>query len=138
MTTSHHFYIKMNLLYDFFVYYYESTFIMKKGGVDMVFEKLLCEHKSVIERYVYYRISNKDDADDIMQEIYMTAFQKFSTLKNINSFKAWIIEIAKNKCRDYYRSIAKSEELSFYNFYDFDIIQSRILRFPFHKNIYCI
>ena len=56
---------------------------------------------------------NKDDADDIMQEIYMTAFQKFSTLKNINSFKAWIIEIAKNKCRDYYRSIAKSEELSF-------------------------
>ncbi len=125
MTTSHHFYIKMNLLYDFFVYYYESTFIMKKGGVDMVFEKLLCEHKSVIERYVYYRISNKDDADDIMQEIYMTAFQKFSTLKNINSFKAWIIEIAKNKCRDYYRSIAKSEELSFYNFLQTDFEQSR-------------
>ncbi|MDE6659883.1 MAG: sigma-70 family RNA polymerase sigma factor [Eubacterium sp.] len=91
----------------------------------MDFEKLLCEHKSAIERFVYYRISNKDDADDILQEIYITAFQKFSMLNNIKSFKPWIIEIAKNKCRDYYRKTAKNEELSFYDFLRTDFEQSR-------------
>lgn len=33
----------------------------------------------------------------------MTAYQKFGQLKNKNSFKAWIISIARNKCNDYFR-----------------------------------
>lgn len=67
------------------------------------FEKQLDEVKSCVERYVKFKISSKEDALDVLQEIYLSAYQKFSQLKDITSFKAWIISIAKNKCADYYR-----------------------------------
>lgn len=69
----------------------------------MNFEELLAENKNVIERYVYFRISNIEDAEDILQETYLSAFQKFDFLKDKAHFKSWIIRIAKNKCNDYYR-----------------------------------
>ncbi|MFR5876306.1 MAG: RNA polymerase sigma factor [Eubacterium sp.] len=78
----------------------------------MDFEKLLNEHKRALERFVFYRISNKEDAEDILQETYLTAFQKFSTLKSKTQFKSWIIRIAKNKCNDYYRKNSKIPEFA--------------------------
>lgn len=76
----------------------------------MDFEILLNECRRVVERFVFYRISNIEDAEDILQETYLTAFQKFNTLKDKTQFKAWIIRIAKNKCNDYYRKSFKEPE----------------------------
>ena len=70
----------------------------------MNFEKLLADNKRVVERYVFFRISNKQDAEDILQETYLSAFQNFKSLNDKNLFKAWIIKIAKNKCNNYYRA----------------------------------
>lgn len=69
----------------------------------MCFEELLADNKGVIERYVFFRISNKEDAEDILQETYLSAFQNFNHLKDEAYFKSWLISIAKNKCNDYYR-----------------------------------
>ena len=45
------------------------------------FEQLLeSEHKPV-ERFVRFHISTKADADDVLQEVYITAYQKFQQLK---------------------------------------------------------
>ena len=70
------------------------------------FEKLLEINRSSVERFVRFRLSSKADADDVLQEIYLTAYQKFWQLKNKDSFKAWIISIARNKCNDYFRDKA--------------------------------
>lgn len=75
------------------------------------FEKLLATNHSAIERFVKYRISSTMDADDILQEIYLTAYQKFGQLKNETAFKPWIISIARNKCNDYFRKRATSLEV---------------------------
>jgi len=75
------------------------------------FEKLLSENKSPVERFVKYRLSSKADADDLLQEIYLTAYQKFPQLKNRESFKAWLLSIARNKCNDYYRQKAGPAEI---------------------------
>lgn len=69
----------------------------------MDFEALLADNKRIIERYVFFRISNKEDAEDILQETYLSAFQKYESLKDKTHFKSWIIRIAKNKCNDFYR-----------------------------------
>ena len=75
------------------------------------FEQLLeSEHKPV-ERFVRFHISTKADADDVLQEVYITAYQKFQQLKNRDSFKAWIISIARNKCNDYFRKKASQFEI---------------------------
>ena len=67
------------------------------------FEALLEGSRSAVERYVRYRVSPAADADDILQETYLTAFTRFDRLRRKESFKAWLITIAKNKCTDYYR-----------------------------------
>ena len=65
-----------------------------------------------VERFVRYRLPSQTDADDVLQEIYLTAYQRFAQLKNKNSFKAWIISIARNKCNDYFRIKAAQMEIS--------------------------
>ena len=67
------------------------------------FEKKLKDCDNMLKRYVYYKMPQKADADDILQETYITAFTKYTTLKNLNGFKAWILQIAKNKINDFYR-----------------------------------
>lgn len=75
------------------------------------FEKLLCEYRSAVERFVKYKLPSSFDADDILQEVYIAANRNFDTLSDKSNFKAWIISIARNKCNDYYRCSAKSMEI---------------------------
>lgn len=77
------------------------------------FEKLLEKEKSTVRRFVFYRLQNRADAEDVLQEIFLSAYTKFSLLKKESSFKAWILEIARNKCNDYYRKKALQNEVSF-------------------------
>ncbi len=75
------------------------------------FEKLLEAERVSVERFVRFRLNSKADADDVLQEIYLAACQKFHKLKNKDSFKAWIISIARNKCNDYFRTKAAQYEI---------------------------
>uniref|UniRef100_UPI004056E4E8 RNA polymerase sigma factor n=1 Tax=Acetatifactor sp. TaxID=1872090 RepID=UPI004056E4E8 len=77
------------------------------------FESFLAEYRREIERFVYFKISSKADADDVLQEVYLAAFQKFYMLSNKSNFKAWVISIARNKCNDYYRRKRNQEDVSF-------------------------
>ena len=76
------------------------------------FEKQLASVRISVERFVRYRLPSQTDADDVLQEIYLTAYQRFAQLKNKDSFKAWIISIARNKCNDYFRAKAAQMEIS--------------------------
>ncbi len=75
------------------------------------FEKLLKPERIVVERFVRFRIGSKADAEDVLQEVYLTAFEKFQQLKSHEHFKAWIISIARNKCIDYFRRKCSQLEL---------------------------
>lgn len=75
------------------------------------FESLLEAEQKPVERFVRFRISSKSDAEDVLQDVFFTAYQKFSQLKNKESFKAWIISIARNKSNDYFRKRAKAMEI---------------------------
>ena len=76
------------------------------------FEKLLESVYVGVERFVHYRIPSRVDADDVLQEVCLSAYHKFPQLKNKDAFKGWIISIARNKCNDYFRSKAMQMEIS--------------------------
>ena len=76
------------------------------------FEKLLADVSNGVERFVRYRLPPQTDADDVLQEVYLSAYRSFSGLKNKDAFKPWIISIARNKCNDYFRSKAAQMEIS--------------------------
>ena len=75
-----------------------------------IFESLLQECKSAVERTIFFRISSRADAEDVLQEVYLMAYRKFETLTDPMAFKAWLIRIAQNKCIDYYRRKAARAE----------------------------
>ena len=81
----------------------------------MDFDDLLHDNYRPLERFVTFRIGNREDAQDVIQEICLAAFQNFSSLNDISNFKPWLIGIARHKCNDYYRSKAKSAEVYFDN-----------------------
>lgn len=76
------------------------------------FEKLLQDNIVPLQRYVNFKINNKHDAEDIIQDVCLTATMKFDSLKNSSAFKAWLIGIASHKCNDYYRRKAKDMNIS--------------------------
>ena len=76
------------------------------------FEKLISNHLPAVERFINYKIHNKDDAQDILQDVLLGAFKNFEQLKNYESFRPWIIGIARNNCNAYYRKKSKIIELN--------------------------
>lgn len=75
------------------------------------FTVLLEEYRNSVERFVKFRIPSQTDAEDVLQEAYLTAYQKFDQLRERTSFKPWILSIARNKCNDYFRLKAKRMEI---------------------------
>ncbi len=75
------------------------------------FEQLLEAQRVAVERFVRFRIGDRADGDDVLQEIYLAAYQKFSQLKKQEAFKGWILSIARNKCNDYFRKKAAQYEI---------------------------
>ena len=72
------------------------------------FETLLVSSKTAVERWLKARISNRADAEDILQETCLAAFRGFAGLQNKASFLPWILGIARRKCADWYRVQAKN------------------------------
>ena len=75
------------------------------------FERLLNEYRRPVERYVRIRLSSHADAEDVLQEIYLTAYRRFSALRDHQAFLAWVLAIARSKCLDYFRAKARQMEL---------------------------
>ena len=75
------------------------------------FTDLLNRYRICVERFVRFRLPMQADADDILQEVFLTAYQKFNQLKDPERFKAWVLRIAQNKCNDYFRRQAARLEL---------------------------
>ncbi len=90
-----------------------------------IFEKLLCDNQLAVERFVKFRISNITDAEDILQDVLLTAFKNFGQLKAETSFKAWIIGIARHKCNDYFRKKSRDLEIPIEELTESQLFQSR-------------
>ena len=67
------------------------------------FDSLLALHRTALERYLLYRIPNRQDAEDLFQEVCTAGFLKFQQLRDREQFKPWMLSIARNRCADYFR-----------------------------------
>ncbi len=67
------------------------------------FEARLAQVYTPLQRYVKYRLDGRPDAEDLLQDICLTAYLKYGQLEKKDAFKPWILSIARNRCADYYR-----------------------------------
>lgn len=89
------------------------------------FETSLKSCQGALERFVYYKMPTIFDAQDLLQEVYLVAYQKYNELLDVAKFKPWILSIAINKCNDFYRKRMKILELSFENDYTYGTSQNK-------------
>jgi RNA polymerase sigma-70 factor, ECF subfamily len=53
-----------------------------------------------------------DEVQDIVQEVFLTAYNKLHTLREKNAVGAWLVTIARNRAAEFYRHARPTEELS--------------------------
>lgn len=70
-------------------------------GNNLAFEKLFEATKNAVYYTCLGFVKNEADAKDLMQETYITAFQKIEGLTQPDRFTAWLYRIAINKCKDF-------------------------------------
>lgn len=57
--------------------------------------------------WAYYKTSDKEVAEDLVQETFLSAFQGFENFENKSNPKTWLISILNFKIIDYYRNKSK-------------------------------
>ncbi|MDE6686781.1 MAG: RNA polymerase sigma factor [Lachnospiraceae bacterium] len=70
-----------------------------KQGDHAAFEELY----SISSKHVYFTcisfLGNEEDAKDVMQDVYITAYEKLSSLNDAEKFVPWVNRIAVNLCK---------------------------------------
>lgn len=76
------------------------------------FNILLRDNYSYLYKLALFFLRNKYDAEDLLQETFLTAFKAFSQLSNIKYFRTWITRILINKAKSYYKKAIKTVDLN--------------------------
>ncbi len=83
-----------------------------RRGDDRAFEALYSRYQRRIHAYVVGMVKDHGRAEDITQEVFVSALRRMRATERPIAFKPWIYEIAKNACIDQYRRSRRTEEVS--------------------------
>lgn len=67
------------------------------------FESLIAERQDWLFRFAYMRVGRREDAEDIVQEVFMSIFCKMKKDKDIKDIDRYMIRSVSNACTDYHR-----------------------------------
>ncbi len=76
---------------------------------DIEFQQIYTEYSDAIFRYCFFRVSNREVAKDLTQEVFIRTWQSLEKGKQIENIKAFLYKVAGNIVIDYYR---KHKEVS--------------------------
>ena len=69
-----------------------------------VYEKIVDDYSDMIYRIAYQNLRSSYDAEDIMQEVFLTLLKNDGKFKDSEHLKAWLIKVTVNKCIDFRKS----------------------------------
>jgi RNA polymerase sigma-70 factor (ECF subfamily) len=67
------------------------------------FDEIVARYKDEIYTYIRRMISNRDDAEDLAQEVFVRAFASIKSFRRESNLRTWLYRIATNLCIDKYR-----------------------------------
>lgn len=93
----------------------ERDLILRAAHGDKVaFGSLYETYLEAIYRYIHYRISHEQEAEDLTEEVFLRAWKTLPRMKKeseIKNFRSWIYRIARNLVIDHYRKKDKDVTL---------------------------
>src|SRR5215204_1611558 len=84
-----------------------------RRGDDRAFEQLYSRYQRRIAAYAYRMVRDYGRAEDITQDVFVSALRRMRQTERPIAFKPWVYEIAKNACIDAHRRGRRAEEVSF-------------------------
>ena len=77
-------------------------------GNTSAFDQLVKMHRTTIYALVLSYIKNPADAEDLTQRIFIRAYERLATLRELDCFLPWVQQIAHNTCKDWLRRRSES------------------------------
>lgn len=77
----------------------------QQGDVE-AFEVLYRQHSRSLYNIAYRMAGNAPDAEDLLQEIFLLAYNKLRGFRGESSLRTWLYRLAVNRCLDHLRSRA--------------------------------
>lgn len=66
------------------------------------------EYEARLRGFVLKRVKDKDEANDILQQLYVKLYKHCEQLQDVRNMNAWLYQIARNAVYDYYREQGRS------------------------------
>jgi len=77
---------------------------LSMAGDARAFSALFHRYQPAMRRYAVHLLGSNADADDVVQEAMIAAWQKLPTLQNPNLVRTWLMRIVRNRSIDRLRS----------------------------------
>jgi RNA polymerase sigma-70 factor, ECF subfamily len=71
--------------------------------MDSVFEELYQKYHHDVFQFLFYMVRNKEQAEDLVQEVYIRVFKSHHRFEGKSSEKTWLFSIARNVAIDSFR-----------------------------------
>ncbi len=85
----------------------DEELIQQAGqGDQQAFGVLYERYLDAIYRYMFYRVANSEDAEDLTEKVFLNIWEKVPKLRGENlvrNFRAWLYRISHNVVVDHYR-----------------------------------
>lgn len=83
-----------------------------KAGDPEVFKEIYNQYLDSIYRFIYFKVSNREEAEDLTSEVFLKTWQYlYGVQKEVKSLQALLYQIARNLVIDFYRQKSQVEIL---------------------------
>jgi len=82
-----------------------------RDGDFAAFERLFERHRQLVYRFAYQMASTRDDAEDVVQEAFVRAYQNLGRYRDEAKFTTWLLRIVTNLCTDMARMSQRRQTL---------------------------
>lgn len=87
------------------------------------FEVIIKTYSKQLTSYIYHMTNNNSDTEELLQDVFVTAYEKINKYKKSISFSAWLYKIAYNKTINYQK---KKKLKNIVHGFDFNQIEDTV------------
>jgi len=82
-----------------------------RRGDDQAFGELYSRYGRRIVSYIFGMLGDHGRAEDVAQEVFISALRRMRATERPIAFKPWVYEIARNACIDEFRRTRRAQEV---------------------------
>lgn len=82
-----------------------------REGDYAAFEMLFERYRTLVYRFAYQMVPRRDDAEDLVQEAFVRAYQNLDRYRDEAKFTTWLLRIVTNLCTDQARMSTRRQAL---------------------------